>query len=140
MDFDNVETQGEYQYKTEDLLSTEKEDRKWRREERRRAKRYKFTDKKHPVTAFISCGFAVAAIGLFAGAVVISVLAGGNGGSIVGILGFLVLICSVLGFISALVALSKTDIKKSAAWTGLFLNIFFMIVLACLILIEVDFS
>lgn len=140
MDFDNIETQGEYQYKTEDLLSTEQEDRKKRREEKRRAKRYKFTDKTHPVTAFISCGFALASVVLFIWAVVISAMAGGNGGSEVGVLGLLVLVSSVMGFIFALIALSKTDIKKSVAWTGLFVNIIFMIILACLILIEVDFS
>lgn len=140
MDLNNQDNQGEYQYKIEDLLSTKKEDRKRRREEKRRVKHYKFSDKKHPAAAYVSCGFALVSIGLFVWAVVIATRAAGTAGREIGIIGLFTLISAAVGVVMGLIAFGKTDIKTGFAWAGLISSLLICVVLICIMLIEIDFS
>lgn len=134
----NEEFNGEYQYRTEDLLSTKKEDRQKRRQERKRIRHYKFSDKKHPKTAFVSIAFAVITTGLLIAAITLAVMAGGAGGSEVGICGFLSAVSSVIGAVFALIALSGRDVKTSLAWTGLLINGVIFVFIVCIILIYIE--
>lgn len=135
MSVENEEYNGEYQFKTEDLLSTRKEDRKKKREEKKRIRHYKFSDKKHPKEAIASFIIGFFSLGFFISAIVLSVMAKGLGGSEVGLCGFFSLIASVIGIICALVALYKKDVKTGIAWTGLIYNGIVFVVLVCIVLI-----
>ena len=138
MEFEEHEDSGQYQFKTEDLLSTEKEDRKRARQERRRVKHYKFSDKKHPKTAIISCILAAVSSGLFIWAVAAATIADGQAGREVGIAGLVMFILSFAGIIFSLAALSRRDIKQRLAWTGIIANGIIWFVLFCLVLIKIE--
>lgn len=132
---DNSEVQGEYEYKTEDLLSTKKEDRKKKREERRLRKHYKFTDKKHPVSAIVSFILGVVSVALFIWAIVLSVLSDGNAGTEVGIIGVAALACTIVGMVLSILSLYKKDVKMGFAWAGLIINGLLWFFMFCMVLI-----
>ena len=140
MEFEEHEGSGEYQYRTEDLLSTKKEDRQKARKERRRIRHYKFSDKKHPKTAIVSCILAAISLGLFIWAVAAATIADGQAGREVGIAGLAMFIISFAGVILSLAALSKRDIKQSLAWTGIIANGIIWFTLFCLVLIKIDIT
>lgn len=125
----------EYQFKTEDLLSTKKEDRQKKRQERRRIRHYKFTDKKHPPEAIASFITGYVALGLFIAAIVLATKADGNGGRLIGILGLFSLIVSIAGIICALAALYKRDVKTALAWHGLICSAVVFFIIVCIVLI-----
>ena len=135
MSLEDEEFSGEYQFKTEDLLSTKKEDRKKKREERKRIRHYKFSDKKHPKTAIASFLIGFISLGFFAAAIVLATLADGYGGSEVGICGFCAIIVSAVGIGCALAALYKKDVKTGLGWSGLVYNGAVFLALVCIVLI-----
>ena len=129
------EYSGEYQFKTEDLLSTKKEDRQRKREERKRIRHYKFSDKKHPKEAIASFVIGICSVVLFIFDIIIAVAADGNAGSEVGVLGLFMLIISAIGIACALVALYKKEVKTSLAWNGLIYNGLVFLIIVCIVLI-----
>ena len=129
------EYNGEYQFKTEDLLSTKKEDRQKKRDERRRIRHYKFTDKKHPPEAIAAFIIGYISLLLFAAAIVLATMASGNGGSIIGYLGFFSFLVSIAGIICAMAALYKRDVKTALAWHGLICSAVIFLIIVCIMLI-----
>lgn len=137
MDFEKEEFNGEYQYRTEDLLSTKKEDRQKRREEKKRIRHYKFSDKKHPASAIISFILGFVSVSLFITAIVLAAIACGEGGYEVGLWGFSSALAAAFGAVFSLVGLSKRDVKTSLAWSGLIINGAVFLIMVCMILIYI---
>lgn len=97
---------------------------------KRKIKNYKFSDKKQSPEGIISTVIALVVIVLFIAGISISFENKGEGNIIVGILGFLAFIISLVGFFVGLHSFKKEDVFYHFSYIGLIAN-----ALLCLIMI-----
>ena len=105
------------------LLDDPRTAKKRKRADRRRRRKYKFTDKHHSRPGIIATIMAVTEAALIVFSVVISVRQNGQGPEIVGWLPFFSLILSTAGIIISAISFRKTDLIYTFSWTGLVSNI-----------------
>ncbi len=120
---------------SEDFLRDEKESKKREQEEKRIRKKYKFSDKEHSRWGIASSIIAVFAFAFIVAAIVISTNAGGQGGTLVGVLGAASFISALAGIVIGLLAFRQLDVFYRFAWVGIFANgIIWLIVSALIVL------
>jgi hypothetical protein len=104
---------------SEEFLLDERKERKKVRKSEREKKHYKFSDKDISGRGVVSTTLAVIALIALIGSLVLSVMAGGEGGQAVGILAGISFACSLLGIIIGLLAFRQTEVFLGIAWIGL---------------------
>ncbi len=103
----------------EDFIRNDKDEKKRKRAEKKRRRHYKFSDRKQSKRGIASTVLAAVALAFIIAAVVISARAGGEGGEMVGELGFLSLLVSLAAVATGLLAFRQTDVFYRFAWTGI---------------------
>lgn len=88
----------------------------------RNKRSYKFTDKRQTVGGVVATIFAIMALALLSLGVGISFQANGNAGIMIGLIGLLVIIVSIVGFIMALKSFEEKDRFYFFSWLGSILN------------------
>ncbi|MCF0228602.1 MAG: hypothetical protein HUJ76_02765 [Parasporobacterium sp.] len=109
--------------------------RKKKRADRKRRRKYKFTDKKHSRPGMISTALAVAAIALVVISIIIAVRMKGQAGEIAGLLPFLSLIMATVGIILPGVTFRRSDTIFTFSWIGLITNIVVWLFVAFILVI-----
>ncbi len=83
---------------------------------------YKFSDKIHPAKGVISTGIGVVTVlGLLA-LCIISSRSKGNGGLLLGSLGLVVFVFSIIGFVLAILSIKQKEIHYSFPVVGIMIN------------------
>ena len=118
---------------SEEFLTNEREAARKARQEKRLRKRYKFSDKEHSKLGIVSSILALNAILFLIAAVVISTIYRGNGSWLVGLLGVIAFISSIVGIVCGLVAFRNTDVLLKYAWIGLIANAILWLLMGLLI-------
>ena len=118
---------------SEEFLTNEREAARKARQEKRLRKRYKFSDKEHSRPGIVSSVLALNAILFLIAAVVISTIYRGNGSWLVGLLGVIAFISSIVGIVCGLVAFRNTDVLLKYAWIGLIANAILWLLMGLLI-------
>lgn len=85
-------------------------------------KNYKFTDKKHPISAMIAVGIAILVIILLAVICYQSSLSAGKGGVWIGVIGMLSLFATLAGFVMSINSLRQRDVYYTLGILGSILN------------------
>ncbi len=88
-----------------------------------RKKGFRFSDKKHSVKGIISLSIGIISLILIGILFYISALAGGSGGMILGYMGVVILISSVIGFVLAYQGYKEKDVYYNLTIIGLIMNI-----------------
>ena len=112
-------TDAEEHISSEDFLTNERDARRRARAAKAARKRYKFSDKEHSVTGIISSLLALTSLIFLIGAIVVSAIFHGAGGSMVGWFGAVSFVLSFAGIICGLVSFHNTDALMKYAWLGL---------------------
>ena len=122
MDFENSVIE---QARTEHeiLLDDPKSVKQKKRNERKRRRKIKFSDKHHSPEGIISTIIAAVSIALVAAAIVISVSHKGEAGWLAGFLPFVALVLSTAGIVLAAMTFRKEDTIFTFSWIGLIANI-----------------
>ena len=97
--------------------------RKRARADKRRRRKYKFSDKKHSLGGLIATILVIPEIALIAFAIYLATIQKGQGTQIVGWLPFLSLILATIGIILSALGLRKDDTIYTFAWIGLIASI-----------------
>ena len=101
------------------------------KKKRKREGELRLTDKKHPVLGIAATITGVISVGVFMAACIISGRQGGNADVMVGFIGMLCLVISILGLIMAWISLHQEDIRPLFPTIGSLSNgglvIFYMI-------------
>lgn len=98
-------------------------------------KKYKFTDKKRSKGGVISSLLLVFAIVSLGFSIYLSFKSAGNGGIEVGLLAFVALFLSVLGFFIGVKSFKEDNVFFGYSWLGTVGNTILWILLGCLILV-----
>lgn len=110
-----------------------------RKAQRARNRKYKFSDKKHPAEGIVSFGMGVTALILTIVSVFLSEQAMGQGGMIVGALGTVAMVLSLVGALLSLYSFKKKEIHYQFPILGGVINsilLFFLLVLYVLGAVE----
>jgi uncharacterized Tic20 family protein len=92
------------------------------RARRERNRRYKFSDKTHPVGGVVAFVLGCISLGVVILSIVISEQAQGEAKMIVGLLGILAMLLSLVGFFLAISAVRKKEIHYRFPVMGIVLN------------------
>lgn len=122
---------------SEEFLTNEREAARKARQEKRLRKRYKFSDKEHSHLGIISSILALEALVFLIAAVIISTIYRGMGSWLVGLLGVIAFISSLIGIICGLVAFRNTDVLLKYAWIGLISNVILWLLMGLLIVMGI---
>lgn len=99
------------------------------------SKKYKFTNKKISKGGVMSSLFAVVAIVVLSIGVYMSYKADGAGGMVVGILGMIAFLMSVIGFIVGVRSFENEEAFLGFPWIGVVSNAVILVFMMCVILI-----
>ena len=134
MDFENSVIE---QARTEHeiLLEDPKSVKQKKRNDRKRRRKIKFSDKHHSREGLIATVIAALSIALVVVSVVISVSHKGEGGWLAGYLPFVALVLSTLGIVLAGISFRKDDTIFTFSWIGLIANIVVWLFVAFLLAI-----
>ena len=102
------------------------------REDKRRRRKYKFSDKKHSRGGIIATILVIPEIALIVYAVYLATVQKGQGTEIVGWLPFTSLILATIGIILSALGLRKDDTIYTFAWIGLIASIIIWLFIAVL--------
>ncbi|MCF0143163.1 MAG: hypothetical protein HUJ75_07285 [Parasporobacterium sp.] len=119
MDYEN-EKENEIHITREDFDLDPKEEHKRRKEEIRKARRSKFTDKKESKVGIAACFVVLFAIGCLVAAIWLATKARGNGPEIVGWLGMLGFLGSLTAVVMGLFTFRYTDVMYHFSWVAIF--------------------
>ena len=113
------------QAKTENeiLLADEKIEKSKKRSDRRRRRKYKFSDKRHTKRGIIASILIIPGVALIVISIILATRLKGQGGTIVGLLPFVSLLTSTAGIILSATTFHKSDVILTFSWTGLIGNI-----------------
>ena len=81
-----------------------------RKARKARSGKYKFSDKVHPIEGIVSFGMGILALILVVNSIILSEKAQGQGGMLIGFIGVLAMLDSLIGFILALCSMRKREI------------------------------
>ena len=134
MDFENSVIE---QARTEHeiLLEDPKSVKQKKRNDRKRRRKIKFSDKHHSREGIISTVIAAVSIALVAASVAISVSHKGEGGWLAGYMPFVALVISTLGIVLAAITFRKEDTIYTFSWIGMIANIVVWLFVAFLLAI-----
>ena len=122
MDFENSKIDTAHS-EHELLFDDPKTARKRARADKRRRRKYKFTDKKHSRSGIIATILVLPEIALIIYAICTAVSQKGQGGELVGWLPFASLLLATAGIIMTGLSFRKTDTIYTFSWIGLIASI-----------------
>ena len=93
-----------------------------RKARKARSGKYKFSDKVHPIEGMVSFGMGIVAFLLVVSSIVFSEKAQGHGGMIIGVMGTLAMLISIVGFGLALYSMRKREIHYRFPVMGSVMN------------------
>lgn len=117
------------------LLNDPGSAKKKARADKRRRRKYKFTDKKHSRSGIAATVMIVPEIALIAYAVVLAVRQKGLGGELVGWLPFIALVMATVGIVLSGIGFRKTDAIYTFSWIGLIASIVVWLFVAVMMVI-----
>ena len=132
MDFEDsriAQARSEY----ESLLEDERSAKRKSRSEKRRRRKYKFSDKHHTKRGIISSVLIIPGIAMIVISIVLATSQKGQGGTIVGLLPFMSLLTSTAGIVLAATTFRKPDTIFTFSWIGLTGNIVIWLFVASMI-------
>ncbi len=98
-------------------------------------KKYKFTDKKRSKGGIASTVLLFLAVALLVGSIYLSYKSAGNGGLEVGLLAFMSLVVSLVGFFVGVKSFKEENVFFGYSWFGTIGNTIMWIFLGCLMLV-----
>lgn len=105
---------------------------------RRKKDAYKFSDKKHSIKGLISFSMGIiSCIGLLV-LCYLSSLSAGNGGLLLGVIGMIMCIFSIVGFITGVKSCKEKDIYYKAPIMGFVLNGFIAVIYLILYMLGIS--
>ena len=104
------------------LLEDPKNARKRRRADKRRRRKYKFSNKHHSKAGIVACALALPAIALFVLALIMATNAKGQGSAYVGWMPFFSMILATTGIVISALTFRKPDTIYTFSWIGLISN------------------
>ena len=129
MDYDHSvidQAHSEHEFLWEDPKTVKKR----ARADKRRRRKYKFSDKKHSLGGIIATILVIPEIALIAFAIYLAAIQKGQGTEIVGWLPFISLILATIGIVLSALGLRKDDTIYTFAWIGLIASIVIWLFLA----------
>lgn len=117
------------------LLEDPKNARKRRRADKRRRRKYKFSNKHHSKAGIVASALAIPAIVLFVLALVMATTAKGQGGDRVGWMPFFSMILATAGIIISALTFRKADTIYTFSWIGLISNLVIWLFVAFVLVI-----
>jgi len=105
------------------LMEDPKSAKSVRRADKRRRRKYKFSDKSHPKMGITASLLIIPGTALIACAIIYAASMKGHGGYAAGLLIFFSLLISTLGIIFSALTFKKTDTIYTFSWIGLIGNI-----------------
>lgn len=103
-----------------------------RKAQRARSRKYKFSDKKHPVEGIVSFAMGIIAMLLTLAAIILSEQAKGQGGMLIGTLGMAAMLFSLAGAVLAVYCFKKKEIHYRFPVFGVVLNSILLLFLLAL--------
>ena len=131
MDYNNLNE--EVPFTLDDFLD-EKARKKRIKEERKRRKSYKFSDKEHSKRGILSSVFALFAVLIVICAIILSAVYKGQGSVLVGVLTAFGFVASIAGFIVGALSFKETDSIMRFSWIGVIANGALFLALAILMI------
>lgn len=104
---------------------------------KRKKEIFKFTGKSHSVRGFISVVIGVITLLALIIISMISSLSGGNGGIILGVIGMVLFVVSIVGFILGIKSCMEKEIYYTAPIVGMVLNGFLTIIFIILYMVGI---
>ena len=120
-------------FRIDDYLD-EKARKKRIKEEKKRRKSYKFSDKEHSKKGILSSLFALFAVVVVIVAIIVSTNMQGQGGVTVGMLAVFGFVAAIAGFIIAALSFRETDTLQRFSWIGIISNGLIFLLLAGLVI------
>ena len=105
------------------LLEDEKSAKRKRSSDRKRRRKYKFSDKHHTKRGIIASLLIIPGLAMIVISIVLAAENRGEGGYVVGLLPFLSLLTSTAGIVLAATTFRKPDTIYTFSWIGLIANI-----------------
>lgn len=100
-------------------------------------RKYKFTDKKHSKKGMVSSVLFVVSLTMMIVGIYMSYVEAGNGGVIVGVLGFLAMVLSIIGFAVGLKSFKEDNVFLHFPWFGTVGCVFILVCIGCMMLIGI---
>lgn len=104
---------------------------------KRAKKHYKFTDKQHSTEGIVSTVFGVVSFIIFWIGIIVSFQNNGNAGIIVGILGCLAFLLSIVGFFLGMRSFKNKDVFYFFSYIGTIINTIVWFVMLCVIMVGI---
>lgn len=134
MDFENSKIDTAHS-EHELLFEDPKTAKKRARADRRRRRKYKFTDKKHSRSGIAATVMVIPEIAFIIYAIHIAVREQGQASELVGWLPFISLLMATVGIVLSSIGFHKTDSIYTFAWIGLFASIVVWLFVAVMMVI-----
>lgn len=100
-------------------------------------KHYKFTDKQHSLEGILSTLLSIFSLFLLIMGIIISYNHEGNAGAVIGVLGLLAFIISIIGFFVGIHSFKKDDMFYLFSYVGAIMNTIIWFVILCIFMVGI---